>query len=297
MTTFDSLTDDVTMHLIGFTNSQDSSTHLTATLDGVATTVTVDNIGEISRGLLEINDELLWVDSTDTGTSTVTFAPYGRGFRGTTAASHAIGDRVISNPAFPRTLVQKAINEAILAVFPRLYGVAQTTFTISAGITTYALPAEAESVQLASVEGVGPTAEWFPLTRWRVDTAADTTAWPTGKTISLYEAVPPGQTVNIKYAKTPTALSSGADVFTTVTGLPESSLDVIRLGATYRLIAMGDTSHLIGVSSEASFNNRHSFPTSAAQLSRSLLQQYELRINEESQRLHRLNPIRVHYTR
>ncbi len=43
----------------------------------------------------------------------------------------------------------------------------------------------------------------------------------------------PGRTINVVYTKTPTALSNANDVFTTVTGLEETSRDLIIYGAAY----------------------------------------------------------------
>ena len=40
---------------------------------------------------IEIDNELIWVDSSDSATNTLAVPPYGRGYRGTGAATHEIG--------------------------------------------------------------------------------------------------------------------------------------------------------------------------------------------------------------
>lgn len=297
MTTFTELTDTTLMYLYGFTTLQDQATYLTADVSSSATTLPLAESATMSRGIAEIGDELIWVDSVDTTALTATVPPYGRGYRGTTAAAHTSGTRVVSSPLFPRTLVKKAINEAIQAVFPSLYGVSSTSFVYNPAVSTYALPAGAKDVLAVSWDSIGPSLEWLPLRRWRVDKNADTTDFATGATISLYDAVVPGRRVKVTYTHTPTPLSGASDVFTTVTGLPSSCEDVVRLGAAYRMVPFFDAPHLSGMSAEADFAANMRPVGGASSLGRYLLQNYQLRLQEEADRLHSLYPARSHYTR
>lgn len=297
MSTFSELTDSTLLYLYGFTTLQDQATYLTANASASATTLSLADATAISRGVLEIDDELIWADTIDTTALTATIPPYGRGYRGTTAASHASGTRVVSSPLFPRNLVKRAINEAIRAVYPDLWGVGTTTFTLNPAITTYALPAGTTKVLQVSWQTIGPSKEWMPVRRWRMDQHANTSAFATGATVSVYDSIVPGRTVQVVYAKQPTVLENPSDDFVTVTGLPASAEDVIRLGAAYRMVPFFDSPHLSGMSAEADFAANQRPVGAAAQLGRYMLQQYQVRLQEETRRLQDLFPARSHYSR
>lgn len=297
MTTFSQMVDDTLLYLQGFTTLQDQATYLTSGLGPSSTTATVADATSISRGVIEIGSELIWVDSVDAQNNTLRIPPYGRGFRGTTAGDHDNGDRVVSSPLFPRHLVKQAINQAITAVYPDLWGVGTATFTLNPAITTYALPAGTTKVLQASWQTVGPTKEWVPVRRWRLDQHANTGAFSSGATFSVYDSITPGRTVQVVYGKQPTVLSADGDDFVSVTGLPVSTEDVIRLGAAYRMVPFFDSPHLSGMSAEADFASANRPVGASAQLGRFLLQQYQVRLTEEARRLQDLFPVRSHYSR
>lgn len=297
MSTFSQLTDQTLMQLYGYTTLQDEATYLSANLSATGLTATVSDSTAVSRGIIEIGDEVIWVDDVDTSTSTVTIPPYGRGFRGTTAAAHSIGDRVVSSPMFPRQMVQDALNDAIRAVYPDLYGIGQTTVTFQPAINTYALPSGALDVINVAWQTTGPSKEWMPVRRWRVDKQAATSAFATGVTVSIYDMIVPGRSIKITYTKQPSVLVNSTDDFVTVTGLPASTEDVIRFGAQYRLVPFFDSARLSGQSAEADYSGQPRNQNNAASLSRFILQMYQVRLAEENRRLSALYPIRSHYSR
>jgi len=297
MSTFSQLTDQTLMQLYGYTTLQDEATYLSANLSATGLTATVSDATAMSRGIVEIGGEVIWVDDVDTSASTITIPPYGRGFRGTTAAAHSIGDRVVSSPMFPRQMVQDALNDAIRAVYPDLYGIGQTTVTFQPAINTYALPSGALDVINVAWQTTGPSKEWMPVRRWRVDKQAATSAFATGVTVSIYDMIVPGRSIKITYTKQPSVLVNDTDDFVTVTGLPASTEDVIRFGAQYRLVPFFDSARLSGQSAEADYSGQPRNQNNAASLSRFILQMYQVRLAEENRRLSALYPIRSHYTR
>lgn len=297
MTTFAQLVDDVLLSMSGYSTQQDQATYLTASLSASATTASVADTSAVSRGLVEIDSELIWVDSVDSSALTLTIPPYGRGFRSTTAAAHASGTRVVSAPLIPRDKAKRAVNEAIRSVYPDLFGVAATTLTASGSVSTFALPAGAKGVLAVNAQTVGPSLEWLPVRRWRLDTMADTTSFASGSSISIYDPVTPGKSIRVTYTKEPTELSADADVFTTVTGLPESCVDVIRLGACVRLVPFLDIPHLQGASAEANYAANARPQQGATAVARFLTQTYQLRLQEEAAGLQSVYPVRSHYTR
>ena len=78
MSTFVNLIDETNLALTGYTNRQDQATFLTADIGSTDTTFTVADGTVLTRGLVEIDDELIWVDSFDRTTNTATIPGYGR---------------------------------------------------------------------------------------------------------------------------------------------------------------------------------------------------------------------------
>lgn len=297
MSTFSQLTDQVLLQLYGYTTLQDQASYLTASATASATTMTVNDVTAISRGIVEINDEIIWVDSVDSSTGVLTIPPYGRGFRGTTSAAYAPGARVVSSPMFPRKMVKDAINDAIQAVYPELFAVGETTFTFQPSINTYTLPAGALDVLQVSWQTTGPSKEWLPIRRMRVDKHAATGSFTTGVSVSVYDSIVPGKTIKIVYTKEPSALVNDSDAFAATTGLPASCEDLIKFGAAYRLTPFFDSAHLSGQSAEADYSGQPRNQNNAASLSRFLLQMYQVRLAEETRGLQNLFPVRSYYTR
>ena len=297
MSTFSQMVDQTLMHLHGYTTIQDVATSLSSGVSASATTLSISDTTAISRGVIEIGDELMWVDDVNTQTGAVTIAPYGRGYRGTEAIAHLTGDRVVSSPLFPRKIVSDSINDAIRSVYPELFAVGETTINYQPSINTYSLPEGALDIIQISWQTTGPSKEWLPVRRMRVDKHAATSVFNTGVSFSIYDHIVPGRPMRIVYTKEPSALVNPTDEFTTTTGLPRSCEDLVRLGASYRLVPFFDSPHLSGSSAEADFSGQQRATGSSAQLSRFLLQMYQVRLAEEVRGLQHVYPNRSYYTR
>jgi len=290
------MVEEVLINLEGFTLRQDRTTYLTTAIDSDDLTLSLASGDNIGKGIVEVDEELIHIDSVDRSDRSAVISPFGRGYRGTTAASHALNAKVTFSPSFPRLSVKRAINDTIRAVYPNIFGVTSTTFTYNAAQTTYSLPANAETVLAVSWDSIGPSGEWIPIRRWRQDPTAASSEYATTNSISIYDALVPGRTVQVIYTKEPSALSSASDVFTTVTGLPESTRDVIIYGAAYRMVSFLDPGRLTFTSPEADQNDTTRQFGAGTNTARYLLALYQQRLQEESQRLHGKYPVRVHYT-
>jgi len=120
-TTLQNLIDDVSLDLSGFTYRQDRVTYLTQAAtsgDLILYVASTDNIG---KGVIEIENEMLWVDSYDRQANTITVAPFGRGYNSTTAAAHDANVKVIITPTFPQVAIKRAVNDTINAVYPKVF--------------------------------------------------------------------------------------------------------------------------------------------------------------------------------
>lgn len=298
MPTFNQLADEVTRKLSGYTLRQDRQTHLTTNITATAETITIANATNISAGMIEIDDELIYVDSFDRNTGVLTIPPYGRGYNGTTAATHKSGAKVILSPSYTSVDVKAAINETIHAVYPELYSTDQYSFVYRPSQITYELPSEIKKIIAISYQALGPSKQWMPIRSYRIDTAADRTAFPSGKTVSLYSGVTAGRTINVHYSKTPSVLENGNDDFEYTTGLFASSKDVIIFGAAAKLAAFIDPGRLTFGSAEADQQSQIAGRAYGAGTSASkyLYALYQQRLQEESQRYQDENNTRIHYS-
>ena len=297
MTTLLDLVNETHLMLSGYTQRQDQATSLVNAIGATDYSLIVQNGTVLSRGLIEIDDELIWVDSFDKTSNIATVAPYGRGYRGTTAVAHSAGTRVTIAPVFPRSAIERNINSAIDAVYPDLFGTASTTFTFSAARTTYPLPADCIDVMGISWQTIGPSKEWLPIRHYRVDRMADPATWGGSKTISIADGIIPGRTITVRYTNKPPVMVNTTDVFESVTGLPSSAREVIVLGAAYRMAVYLDLGRVPATSAEASAQGTANPIGSAANLSRMLKQMYNDRMLIEVRRQQEQFPPRVHITR
>ena len=126
---------------------------------------------------------------------------------------------------------------------------------------------------------------------------ANVNAFNTNKTVSIYEKIMPGRTVQVYYSTIPTTLTNGNDDFDTVTGLPESSRDVVTLGAAFRLLSYIDTGRINLSSAEADLADTKLPSTAGASASKYVFALYQQRLMEESTKLQDRFPIRVHYSK
>ena len=299
MATFSQMIDEVTRKLAGYTLRQDRQTYLTQDITSTDLIISVNSAQNISAGLVQIGDELVYVESFDRTAGTLIIPPYGRGYDGTQATAHVIGERVVVSPTFPRLDVKNAINETILAVFPDLYATNTYTFKFSPARSTYAIPDEAEAVLAVAYETTGPSKEWLPVRGYRIDSMANVDTFNSKNSISLYSGVEPGRTVQIFYTTAPDVMETANDDFSITTGLPESCKDVITLGAAARLASFIDPGRLTFGSAEADQQSQIAGRSYGAgtNASKYLLALYQQRLNEETRKLQDRNPIRTRFTR
>ena len=297
MPTLSDMIDEVRSSLAGYTLRQDRITYLDSAITSTATAMTIGSSSNLAKGIIEIDDELIWIDNFDQGSSTLNAAPgFGRGYQNTNASPHSQYAQITLSPTFPRNIIKKAINDAINSFYPRLWAVASTTFTFNASQTTYALPDDLESILYMSWQTTGSSQEWLPINRWRADQMANVATFNTQNTVNLYENIQPGRTVQVWYTTTPNTLDNGTDDYADVTGLPGSSAEVAILGASYKLLSYLDAGRINLSSAEADLNDTKIPSTAGVSASRYIFALYQQRLNEEALKLQDKYPIRIHYT-
>ena len=306
-TTLTNMIDEVSMNLSGYTLTQDRSTYLKTAITATASSSTsptnlslgsTDNVG---KGIIEIDEELIWVDNYDRVGNTATVAPYGRAYLGTTLAAHDADTKVTISPTFPRFTIKRAINDTVNALGSSIFAADTTIITSNAAVAAFRLPATGNSLNIRNVlavayQSIGASKEWIPIRSWRLDNNANTTAFTSGQTISIYDRVPSGRTIQIVYSKDPTPFTANTQDFATQTGLPDSCKDLTILGATYRLLTNLDPARAGMVSPQADeTDSKRPFGTSQS-LTKSIYALYSQRLAEEIKKQENKYPIRVHYS-
>jgi len=298
MPTLNEMVDEVRSSLAGYTLRQDRISYLTTAINTTATAIQIGSAANLAKGVIEIDDELIWVDNFDQANSTLNAAPgFGRGYQGTSPAPHSQYAQITLTPTFPRVMIKKAINDVINSLFPKLWSVASTTFTFNASQTTYALPDDVESILYMSWQTTGSSLEWLPINRWRADPMANVAAFNTQNTVNIYENIQPGRTVQVWYTTEPNTLDSNTDDYADVTGLPASSVEVVILGACYKLLSYVDAGRINLSSAEADLNDTKIPSTAGVASSRYIFALYQQRLNDEALKLQDKYPIRIHYTK
>ena len=77
MPTFNDLVDEVKSNLQGYTLRQDRISYVT-NANGLTTTslsITAGSASNLAKGIIEIDDELIWVDNFDKATNTLNVTP------------------------------------------------------------------------------------------------------------------------------------------------------------------------------------------------------------------------------
>lgn len=247
MTTLEDLRQRVRSQLMGFTRDQQQVAVLAAPMTGTDTTLTLDlnTARNVSRGLIEIDDELILLQSIDLSTNVATIigGVNGRGREGSVAAAHATDALVTMSPAVPRVRLTEAINQTILAMYPIIPIFATTEISKLAPVFEYGLPADCEGIWYIVSDTVGPTQVHYPSPRWRYNPMAPTDDFPTGKSIQLLDFVVPGRAIRIVYNKAPTLLANASDAIS-VSGYEDRMAETIVWGALARLVPAYEAARL-----------------------------------------------------
>jgi hypothetical protein len=307
MTTLTDMINEVSINLSGYTLQQDRATHITADVAATASTLvapitlSLASTDSVGKGIVEVDEELFWVDNYDRVGNTATIAPYGRAYLGTTLAAHTAGTKVTIAPTFPRFVIKRAINDTITAIGSSIFAANTTTITSNSAVSAFRLPATGTTLNIRNIlsiayQALGSSKEWIPIRSYRFDGNANSTAFTSGQTVSIYDYIPSGRSVQIVYSADPVSFTTNTQEFTTQTGLPESCKDLIILGATYRLLSNLDPARASMVSPQADETDSKRPFGSTQSLTRQVYTLFNQRLSEEVKSQQEKYPIRVHYS-
>lgn len=292
MSTLGDLVASIHSSLHSFTGVQEQVTWLTAGVDASVTSLAVGSSDTVLKGIAEIDSELIYVDSSDS--NVLSLAPFGRGFRGSTAATHASNAMVTFDPAFPQVEIRRAITQCIEGLYPTLYQIKTTDLTYSPVPIGYDLPTDCEKVlEVKANVSPDPLNYWMPLYNWSFDTTSPET---NGNTLNIFQAVQPSATIRVVYMAKFGTFASDAATLTSV-GLSESHADLILYGVAARMVRFLDPSRLQLQSVENASRSSFVQAGDAGRLANQLYAMYTQRLQEERRRLLDLTPAQIHFKR
>lgn len=237
MTTLQDLIHQTRRHF--YTETRDEMDKLAAGIDASQTTLTVQYARQgVKQGAVlscGLEDILVW----ETGAQ-ITVE---RGYNGTAAATHATGDLIRVNPKISDAQIRQAINDDIADLSTQgLF--AETTVTVEyvAGTDTYDLAGVTGFDRILGVtyDANDGTGRWPMVDGWRLDEAADTALYPSGKALTILGYAESGRDIRVTYAKPFTALSGLSDNVLAVAGIPTTAHDIPPMGAAMRLSDGGE---------------------------------------------------------
>ncbi len=286
------LISEAAAQLHGWGSTQDRVTPLTSNIGPTNTTFQVDfafgqSVG-ISPGVVEIDSELLYVISVDSTNGTVTLASgFGRGYNGTTAASHTAGAKVISRPKFPRIWLFKQINEIIEAVYPQLFAVGTYTGSVSWPTDRYNLGSTIGTpMKVIDAEWQDPIGNWRSCQSYRLD------PWD-GTFVLGGSGIQPGRPLRVLFSAQPRAFTAETDDLITQTGLTAGAADVLTLGVVAKQVPGLDISRAQLSSVEQSDRSRVVPPSAGVNAAKYLMAEYQERLATEAASLRKRYRSRV----
>jgi hypothetical protein len=302
MTTFSDVIEEVISNLQGFSQIPDQQCAITSSIGTTTTTIPVADASLLGTGMAEIELEMVYISSVDINANTVTIPPYGRGYRGTTAATHASGVAITMAPSWPRNVVAREINNVITSIYPVIPAVKTAPiFQMDPIFTQYVLPVDAEYV--LDVNYYDPLQlAWVRSTKWEHQHSAATTGttgstFATGKYVNLWDLILSGYDIQVTYAARPSKLVNLGDDFTNVSGLSDSLKDVVVLGVMAKMIQFAEVARIpvrLLAAQQLAPNNPVG---SATNIARDLRQQYQQALLEEQRAFGIKYQPRVHRTR
>ena len=184
----------------------------------------------------EIDSEIMYIWSTDSGTKTMTVE---RGFNGTTAASHTADAVITVSPRFPRSQVLEAINDEMRDLSSPLNGLFQVKTLdldyngsdVMVNLTDVTAIIDLLNVSVRYMVDDYPVARKVRLVR---DVPTDDFA--SGYALRFDQGVFPGRLRIVYKAPYVTASTESSDINSTG-GIQDTVTDIVALGAQIRLMS------------------------------------------------------------
>ena len=283
------LIDEILAALHGYVRDQSQVTELAEMMDDTMLLGRVADGSQVSRGLIQIDDELVQIHGADAG-GAFTVHPWGRGQGGTTAVAHLPGAKVTQSPLYPRQSVRDGIYWVLREMFPGVFAVREQLYDVDVVRTNYPLPADCWQVFGVEWNVPGPSRMWQRMLRWRMNNTATATE------IELMGRRWPGQQkLRVLYAVEPPVMYEFDDL--AAYGYTQNIHDIVVLGTTARLLMLTEPARLQVESVESHGRAEVVDGGTLTQVAQRMYALFDRRVEQESLRLMQRFPPRMHVTR
>ena len=295
MTTFSDLIEKTSRRLLSGVSEQTAVLTSNYTAGGQTLQLSGGFSGAIQTGTrLSIDLEVFYVTSTTTSGSIGVIG----GYEGSTQADHASGAQVHINPRFSKYDISVALNDDLLDLSSPTNGLGQIGTTDVTYIPIYAgydlgSGFTPDSKVLEVSWKTVPPHRTFPLIRrgdYAVRRRQNTTDFPSGNGIIVYQAAQPGFPIRITYLSPFSPLVNLTDDVTAVAGVPASMMDLPPLGAAMQLIQPREIKRNFFESQPDPRKAPEIPPNAVANSSAKIEQQRQRRIDAENDRIMRAYP-------
>jgi len=187
-------------------------------------------------GVIQIDNELMYVWETSPGSKTATVE---RGWNGTTAASHLAGAVTIVDPKFPRAQVIEAINAEIddlSSPMNGLYQIKSLELNYNGTWNMISLPTMDKIIDLVSVTVRYIATDYPKITRCRLIRDLPNDDFSAGYAIRFDEQVRAGRMI-VVYKAPFTNVTTEAQNLQNIAGFPTTAEDILMMGAQIRLVS------------------------------------------------------------
>ena len=207
---------------------------LTATTTSIS--FQYDLNGMRAGGVIQIDNELMYVWEVFSGAKTVEVE---RAWNGTTAAAHASGSVAIVDPKFPRAQVLEAINAEIddlSSPMNGLYQIKSLELNYNGTWNMINLPTTDKIIDLVSVTVRYIATDYPKITRCRLIRDLPNDDFSAGYAIRFDEQVRAGRMI-VVYKAPFTNVTTEAQNLQNIAGFPTTAEDILMMGAQIRLVS------------------------------------------------------------
>lgn len=244
--------------------------------------------GEGTRISIDLEDMHGLAGSSSTGTSVV------RAMDGSVATTHAAGAIVRLNAPWTNFEIANAINEELDSLSgANLFRIRTVELSYVAATQGYNLVTDDFlSVWRVRYRVPGPDLDWpiIDPRNYRIDSAAETDDFASGRAIILHSGGHPGQQVRVSYRAAFDRMTTVADDVETVSGLHPQAHNLLDMGAAIRLMSGEDVKRSLSIAQANPRRADEVPPSTGARAIEPLARQYERDLNREVLRLQRLYP-------
>lgn len=244
--------------------------------------------GDGSRLSIDLEDMHVVAGASSTSATVI------RGMDGSVAAAHVEDSLIRINPPWTNFEIANAINEELDSLSgANLFRIRTVELSYVAATQGYNLATDDFlSVWRVRYRVPGPDLDWpiIDPRNYRIDSAAETDDFASGRAIILHSGGHPGQQVRVSYRASFDRLANMADDVEAVSGLHSQAHHLLDLGAAIRLMSGEDVKRALSIAQANPRRADEVPPSTGARAIESLARQYERDLNREVLRLQRLYP-------